>query len=807
MRDLASEYLTSSDIILTKEEILLDYRLACESRSVSLLGRKDVFMGRAKFGIFGDGKELAQICMSKVFRKGDFRSGYYRDQTFVVAVNGMNWQQFFAQLYAHADINHDPFSAGRSMNGHYSNHWVDNDGNWKNQTEMFNNIMDVSSTAGQMPRSIGIAYASKLYRNNKHLKEFKKFSINGNEVCFSTIGDASTSQGMFFESINAAGVLQIPIIFSVWDDGYGISVPKELQTTKSSISDALIGFQRENGSNGIEIIKARGWNYPELIAAYQKAARFARDEHVPVLVHVTEMTQPQGHSASGSHERYKDKSRLDWENENDCNLKFREWILKEGYSTEKELLLIETEAEELAKEARVNAWKAIKKSIIDETSETVKLIKSLIDKSRFKKEILVLIKEFEKIPNPLRKDALILLKKTNRFLIQEQTDAEIKQKIKAQIDKIQVLNSNRYTSHLYSEFASSPLKVQEVVPKYNNSPELLDGREIINSYFDQLFTQNPLVFAIGEDIGKIGDVNQGFAGLQEKHGEIRITDTGIRETTIIGQGIGAAMRGLRPIVEVQYFDYIYYCLATLTDDLASLRYRTMGRQLAPLIIRTRGHRLEGIWHSGSPMAVMLGSLRGIHIAVPRNFVQAAGIYNTLLKGDDPALVVECLNGYRLKEELPSNLNEICVPLGQIEILKEGSDISIVTYGSMCRIVLEAAKQLSQIGIEVEVIDVQTLVPFDRAQNILSSIKKTNRVIFADEDMPGGASAYMMQQVLDVQNAYKYLDSKPLAIAASDNRPSYGSDGDYFTKPNIENIYEACYEIMHEAKPSLFPSLY
>jgi pyruvate/2-oxoglutarate/acetoin dehydrogenase E1 component/TPP-dependent pyruvate/acetoin dehydrogenase alpha subunit len=791
---------TVSSFIIDKKEILEDYRLATESREVSYLGRKDVFMGRAKFGIFGDGKEVAQLAMAKVFRKGDFRSGYYRDQTFVLAVDGMNWQQFFAQLYAHADINHDKFSAGRSMNGHFCNSWIDEKGAWKNQTELYNQVMDISPTAGQIPRSVGLGYASKLFRNNPELKDMKGFSNNGNEVCFATIGDASTSQGMFFESINAAGVIQIPVIFTIWDDGYGISVPSEYQTTKSSISKALSGFQSNEDGKGLEIIKARGWNYPELIEAFQKAARFARDKHIPCLLHVYEMTQPQGHSTSGSHERYKSKDRLSWENDNDCNKKFREWILAENIATESELAVLDEKAVLVAKDARQAAWKAYRASIDKEIKEALSIIDKVSVKSDKKMELLTLKKGLQSKQNPLNRDAISTIKKVQRLLVREQNTEILSQFI----ERLNKENAYNYNTHLYSEYDSSPLNVKEEKAKYGGEQKLLSGHQIINAYFDELFEKNKTVFAIGEDVGGIGDVNQGFVGLQEKYGSLRVDDTGIRETTIIGQGIGAAMRGLRPIVEVQYFDYIYYCLSILTDDLATLRYRTFGNQMAPLIIRTRGHRLEGIWHSGSPLAVMIHSLRGLHICVPRNFVQAAGMYNTLLKGDDPGLVIEPLNGYRLKEKLPSNLSEICVPLGQPEILRNGADITIVTYGAMCAIVLAASKELEKVGIDIEVIDVQTLLPFDRTHSILASLQKTNRIIFADEDMPGGASAFMMQQVIEEHGGYKFLDSKATTISAKNHRPAYGSDGDYFSKPNEDDVFDKAYEMMKEVNPEKYP---
>ncbi|SOE22118.1 Pyruvate/2-oxoglutarate/acetoin dehydrogenase complex, dehydrogenase (E1) component [Spirosomataceae bacterium TFI 002] len=794
-----------SNFILTKEEILMDYRLACESREVSILGRKDVFQGRAKFGIFGDGKEIAQIAMAKVFRKGDFRSGYYRDQTFYAAVGGLTWQQLFAQLYAHADLEHDVLSGGRQMNGHFGNHWLDENGDWLNQTDLYNSVMDVSSTAGQIPRAVGLAYASKLFRSNKDLHQFKQFSRKGNEICFATIGDASTSQGMFFEAINASGVLQIPVIFSIWDDGYGISVPTEYQTTKGDISKVLGGFQRNENEKGFEIIKVKGWDYTALVNAYQKAARLSRDEHIPCIIHVHELTQQLGHSTSGSHERYKPTERLNFEKEFDCNKRFRTWIIEKGYANDEELAQIEKEAIETAKVARQLAWDAVRADIDQFNKEAIDIIDALIPKSQKGNELQKLKLQLAKKPNSLIKDGLSTIKKILR-LGGIQNGPE-KESAITWIEKVEKINEKRYSSHLYSEGNLSPLKVKEEKPEYNSASKLVDGRTVINKYFDDLFDKNPLVIALGEDVGEIGDVNQGFAGLQEKYGIDRITDTGIREMTIIGQGIGAAMRGLRPIVEVQYFDYIYYCLNVLTDDLASLRYRTVGRQKAPLIVRTRGHRLEGIWHSGSPMAVMINALRGMHILVPRNFVQAAAMYNTLLKGDDPALVIEPLNAYRLKEKLPTNIGEMALPLGQTEVLKSGKDVTIVTYGSMCKIVSEAAVELQKMGIDAEVIDVQSLLPFDRNKDILKSIQKTNRVIFADEDMPGGGTAYMMQEVVDKMGAYYHLDSAPVCISAKEHRPPYGSDGDYFSKPSVDKVIEITYELMREVEPKKFAKLY
>lgn len=801
---LQNDSLTGSSV-LTKEEIIDDYRLACESRQVSLLGRKDTMGGRSKFGIFGDGKEVAQIALSKVFQPGDFRSGYYRDQTIEAAVGNLTWQQFFAQMYAHADLEHEPNTGGRSMNGHFSTRWVDENGDWLDQTKLHNSVCDISSTAGQIPRSVGLGYASKLYRENADLHNMTTFSHDGNEVVFATIGDASTSQGMFWEAMNAAGVLQIPLIVSVWDDGYGISVPVEYQTTKSSISKALAGLQRNEDGDGIEILVVNGWDYPALVEAYQKAAKISREQHVPVLVHVTELTQPQGHSTSGSHERYKSKQRLAWEREHDCNVRFRDWILKNGYATDEELEQIEAEAKEKALGERNEAWQAYRKELDKEYTETIRLLQDVAKASVSTAEINNAILELQKTYLPVRRDMIATVRKVLRLVGRE----ENAEKLALQTFLRDNLNANkeRFNTHLYSDTRYSPMLVEPVTPMYSENSPVVDGREVIRTYFDALFEKDPRVVALGEDIGFIGDVNQGFAGLQEKYGEIRITDTGIRETTIIGQGIGMAMRGLRPIVEIQYFDYIYYALATLTDDLASLRYRTAGGQRAPLIIRTRGHRLEGIWHSGSPMGTMLSSLRGLHVVVPRNFTQAAGFYNTLMKGDDPALIVEPLNSYRQKETMPDNLGDYYIPLGQPEILREGNDLTIVTYGSMCRIVMEAASQLQSSGIEVEVIDVQTLLPFDVDNRIVESIKKTSRVIFADEDLPGSASGFMMQQVLERQQAYRWLDSAPVTIAAKDHRPPYGSDGDYFSKPNMDDIFETVYNIMREAAPDKYPELF
>jgi pyruvate/2-oxoglutarate/acetoin dehydrogenase E1 component/TPP-dependent pyruvate/acetoin dehydrogenase alpha subunit len=801
---LLNDSLTGSSV-LSKENITDDYRLACESRQVSLLGRKDTMGGRSKFGIFGDGKEVAQIALARAFKAGDFRSGYYRDQTIEASLGNLTWQQFFAQMYAHADLEHEPHTGGRSMNGHFSTRWLDENGKWLDQTKLYNSVCDISPTAGQIPRAVGLAYASKLYRANKEIHYLDTFSKKGNEIVFATIGDASTSQGMFWEAMNAAGVLQIPLLMSVWDDGYGISVPVEYQTTKSSISKALSGLQRNEEEKGLEIITVKGWDYPALIETYQKAADLCRNEQVPVLIHVTELTQPQGHSSSGSHERYKSKQRLQWENERDCNLRFRDWILNNGYATDEELDRIEADAKETARDSRNLAWKAYRKDLDKEHQETIALLQKTASESIFSEELSAIATELSKTYYPVRRDNAVSVRKALRLIRNENTPSRVV--LQEWLQNTLKENAVRYNSQLYSETEESPLKVVPVNPVFSDESITVDGREVIRSYFNALFARDPRIVALGEDVGMIGDVNQGLAGLQEKFGELRITDTGIRETTIIGQGIGMAMRGLRPIVEIQYFDYIYYALATLTDDLASLRYRTAGGQKAPLIIRTRGHRLEGIWHSGSPMGTMLSSVRGMHIIVPRNFTQAAGFYNTLIKGDDPALVVEPLNAYRQKEMLADNIGDICIPLGKPETLKEGKDITIVTYGSMCRIVMEAATQLHHLGIEVEVIDVQTLLPFDTDHRILESIRKTNSVIFADEDVPGSASAFMMQQVLEGQGAYRWLDSAPVTISAKPHRPPYGSDGDYFTKPNVDDVIEVAYKIMQERDPKHFPVLY
>lgn len=796
---------TLLNIEIATDEVINDYRIACESREASLLGRKEVFMGKAKFGIFGDGKELAQIAMAKVFKNGDFRSGYYRDQTFMLSIDELTLQQFFAQLYAHTDIKADPASAGRLMNGHFATRMLDENGEYKILSKEKNSASDISPTAAQIPRLVGLAYASKLFRNNPDLHQFKEFSDNGNEVAFGTIGNASTSEGLFLEAVNAAGVLQIPMMISIWDDGYGISVPNEYHTTKGDISKALQGFQRTEDEDGFEIFKVRGWDYEELIYTYEKAVKISREEHVPVIIHVVEMTQPQGHSTSGSHERYKSKERLEWELEYDCNKKMKEWILENGIASLETLTEIEKAAKDTAKQAKDEAWKAFNESMRDDYNSALLLIKNATKDSLQRKKLNNIYDNLKNSLNPIRLVSLKAVKEALRVMRAE--DNEPKRQLLEWHKRVVEENKERYNSHLYSESAKSALKVEEVKPVYTGHETHVDGREVLQACFDAALERDPKVFAFGEDVGKIGDVNQAFAGLQAKYGEMRVTDTGIREVTIIGQGVGAALRGLRPIAEIQYLDYLIYALQTLSDDLASLQYRTKGGQKAPVIIRTRGHRLEGVWHSGSPMGMILHSLRGIYLLVPRNMVQAAGMYNTMLKSDDAALIIESLNGYRLKEQIPANIGEFTVPLGVPEIIREGTDVTIVTYGSMCRIVMEAAEQLHKVSISCEVIDVQTLLPFDIHHKIVESIKRTNRVVFADEDVPGGGTGYMMQEVIETQEAYFFLDSKPVTVSAKAHRPAYGSDGDYFSKPNPEEVFDKVYALMSESDPQKFPPLY
>jgi pyruvate/2-oxoglutarate/acetoin dehydrogenase E1 component/TPP-dependent pyruvate/acetoin dehydrogenase alpha subunit len=777
-----------------KKEILHDYKIACESREASLLGRKEVLTGKAKFGIFGDGKEVAQIAMAKVFKPGDFRSGYYRDQTFMFASGMSNVEQFFAQLYANPSVQDEPSSAGRQMNGHYGTRFLDEQGNWTNLTKTKNSTSDISPTAGQMVRGMGIAFASKLFRKHEALKQFTNFSNNGNEVSFVTIGDASTSEGLFWETVNAAGVMQVPLAIFVWDDGYGISVPRKFQTSKNSISEALKGFEYEEGKGGLRIHKVKGWDYATLCDVFEKGIAQVRESQVPCLFHVQEITQPQGHSTSGSHERYKTAERLEWEKENDCLKKMREFIIENAIGQESELISIETEAKEYVLQAKKNAWEKfitpIKNQIAQATTFANEIVFTGHAQANF---ISAQVKELNAIREPIRRDVLKSISK----ILQVSSDTEASSSLRKYYNQLKQDAVDKYNSNLHSTSALRCDNVEVVAAKYENN-EQLNGYEVLNKFFDHKLATNSLVHAFGEDVGQIGDVNQGFAGLQEKHGGWRVFDTGIREATIMGQAIGMAMRGLRPIAEIQYLDYLLYGLQPLSDDVATLQWRTKGGQKCPLIIRTRGHRLEGVWHSGSPMAMILGTLRGIHLCVPRNMVQAAGFYNTLLKCDEPAIVVECLNGYRLKENVPSNLNDFTLQIGMPEILQQGDDVTIVSYGSTLRIIQDAMDlYLTPKGISCELIDVQTLLPFDTTHTIVESLKKTNRIVFIDEDVPGGASAYMYQQVMELQGGYKYLDVAPRTIAAKAHRPAYGTDGDYFSKPNAEDIALVIEEMMAE----------
>ncbi len=788
-----------------RDELLSDFRLACESREASLLGRREVLTGKAKFGIFGAGKELAQIAMSKVFRKGDFRSGYYRDQTFMMAIGQMSISQMFAGLYGHTDLELEPSSGGRQMSGHYASRTLNDDGTWKNLMEMKNSSADVSCTASQMPRLLGLSQASKIYRKNKSLEDWTSFSNNGNEVAFGTIGDSSTSEGLFFETINAAGVLQVPMIMSVWDDGYGISVPSKYQTTKESISEVLKGFQRDENNSGYEIFRVKGWDYPSLIDTYQKAEKIARKEHVPCLIHVTEMTQPQGHSTSGSHERYKSKHRLQWEADFDPIKKMGEWIVQTGISSQEDIDLIMSEAKKTVRLHKAEAWNAYINPIKQEQQIVVSLMEEIAKGSSNKVFIEKLMKDLDGYSEPSRKDVFYAARKCLRLARNDQSS--VKSTLAAWVKKEKEINANRYSSHLYSASELASLKIEEVLPVYNDDAKDVDGRIIIRDNFDAIFKNKPETLVFGEDSGKIGDVNQGLEGMQEKYGELRVSDTGIREATIIGQGIGMAMRGLRPIAEIQYLDYLLYAVQIMSDDLATVHYRTHGGQKAPLIVRTRGHRLEGIWHAGSPMGMLINALRGINILVPRNMTKAAGFYNTMLESDDPAIVIECLNGYRLKEKLPSNLGAFRTAVGVVEITKEGTDVTLVTYGSTWRIVMEAAKELEAEGISVEVIDVQSLIPFDVNHKIVDSISKTNRVIFIDEDVPGGATAYMMQKVVEEQKAYFHLDSDPRTLTAKPHRTAYGTDGDYFSKPSVGDVFEKVYDLMSEVNPEKYVRIY
>ena len=785
-----------------KKEVLNDYKIAVISRECSLLGRREVLTGKAKFGIFGDGKEVPQLAMAKAFRKGDFRSGYYRDQTFMMAIGELTIEQFFAGLYGHTDVNFDPMSAGRQMGGHFATKSNNEDGSWRNLTEQKNSSADISPTAGQMPRLLGLAQASKIYRNVPGINT-TNFSVNGNEVAWGTIGNASTSEGLFFETINAAGVMQVPMVISIWDDAYGISVHAKHQTTKENISEILKGFQRDEENEGYEILRVKGWDYAELIATFEKASQIARTEHVPVLIHVNELTQPQGHSTSGSHERYKDSDRLNWESDHDCIKQMRQWLVSFNIATEEELAEVDSSSKKEVADGKKIAWAAFTSPIIAEQNELVTLLESIANRSENKVFVEKFSNDLKAIKEPNRKDILTTARKVLRMISTESSKPELANWIKNYFLKIQP----KFSSHLYSTSDKNIFTAKEVLPTYDQNAEDADGRMILRDNFDALFTKYPEVLVFGEDAGNIGDVNQGLDGMQEKYGELRVADVGIREASILGQGIGMAMRGLRPIAEIQYLDYLLYAIQIMSDDLATLQYRTHGKQKAPLIIRTRGHRLEGIWHSGSPMGMIINALRGIHVLVPRNMTKAAGFYNTLLQTDEPALIVECLNGYRLKEKMPTNLGEFKTPIGVVETIKEGNDITLVSYGSTLRLVEQAAKELMEKGIDCEIIDIQSLLPFDVNHDIVKSVMKTNRLLVIDEDVPGGASAFIMQQILEVQNAYDYLDSKPQTLTSKEHRPAYGTDGDYFSKPSVEDIYEKVYAMMSEVNPTNYPSLF
>ena len=787
-----------------KTEVLNDYKIAITSRECSLLGRKEVLTGKAKFGIFGDGKEVPQLAMAKFFKNGDFRSGYYRDQTFMMAIGKLTIQQFFAGLYGHTDISQEPMSAGRQMGGHFMTHSLNEDGSWKDLTKQKNSSADISPTASQMPRMLGLAQASKIYRNIPELSNKSNFSNNVNEISWGTIGNASTSEGLFFETINAAGVLQVPVVLSVWDDEYGISVHAVHQTTKESISEILKGYQREGDSNGFEILKVKGWDYVSLIETYEKAADLAREKHIPVLIHVNQLTQPQGHSSSGSHERYKDTSRLDWEKDFDCIRQMKLWMIAINIASPEEIEEIDLTTKQEVLEGKIAAWKAFIEPIVEEEKELISLLERIAPTSNNKESILKIVADLSRIKTPLKKEILVSARKALRMMADESCKTELSSWITAYITKTQ----QKFSSNLYSESNMNVFSVKEVLPEYPVEAKAdTDGRMILRDNFDALFTKHPEALIFGEDAGNIGDVNQGLVGLQEKYGELRVADVGIREASIIGQGIGLALRGLRPIAEIQYLDYLLYAIQILSDDLATLQYRTAGKQKAPLIIRTRGHRLEGIWHSGSPMGMIINSLRGIHVLVPRNMTKAAGFYNTLFDCDEPALVIECLNGYRLKEKMPMNYGEFKTPIGEVEILKEGNDITLVSYGSTLRLVEEAAIELLKIGIDCEIIDLQSLLPFDIKHDIVKSIAKTNRLLIIDEDLPGGATAYILQQIIENQDGYNHLDSKPQTLTAKAHRPAYGTDGDYFSKPSIEDIFEKVYSMMNEVNPSKYPSLY
>jgi len=796
---------TSNDISFNdfQSQILQDYEVAVTSRECSLLGRREVLSGKAKFGIFGDGKELPQLAMARAFQDGDFRSGYYRDQTFMMALGYLSPKEFFHGLYATTDIEKEPMSAGRQMGGHFVTHSLNDDGTWKDLTKQKNSSADISCTAGQMPRLLGLAQASKIYR---HLKDIDQtnFSDNGNEVAWGTIGNASTSEGHFFETLNAAGVMQVPMVMCIWDDAYGISVPAEYHTTKGDISEILKGLQRDEKHDGFELLKVKGWDYTALIHTFENASDIAREDHIPVLIHVTELTQPQGHSTSGSHERYKSKERLDWERENDCNKRFREWILESKIATEQELKTLEREIKQKVRVSKKEAWAEFLKPHAVAKKQLVQLLENAAAKSPNRSFISKIKNDLIAIGEPVKKDLASTARKAMRHLLGE--SSQEKSLLQQWTTNFLTATQPKYSSHLYNELPNKATNIRSISPLYDNDSEEVDGRIILRDNFDALFDKYPQAMVFGEDTGNIGDVNQGLEGLQKKYGALRVADTGIREASIIGQGIGLALRGLRPIAEIQYLDYILYAIQTLSDDLASLMYRTVGKQKAPLIIRTRGHRLEGIWHSGSPMGGLIHLLRGVYILTPRNMTQAAGFYNTLMKSDEPALIIESLNGYRLKEKRPANLGAFCTPIGKVETLREGTDITLLSYGSTLRIVEKVANELIEVGIDVEVIDARSLLPFDIEHDVVKSLKKTNRLLIVDEDVPGGCSAYLLQEILENQRGYQYLDSVPQTLTAKAHRPAYASDGDYFSKPNAEDIFEKVYEIMHEGNPEEYPPL-
>lgn len=786
-----------------KNQVLRDYKIAVTSRECSLLGRREVLTGKAKFGIFGDGKEVPQIAWAKSFKDGDFRSGYYRDQTFMMAIGELSVEQFFAGLYANTNMKDEPMSGGRQMGGHFMTHSLEEDGSWKNLTKQKNSSADISPTAAQMPRLLGLAQASKLYRHVEGI-DAEKFSQNGNEIAWGTIGNASTSEGLFWETFNAAGVMQVPMVINIWDDDYGISVHAKHQTTKENISEVLKGFQKEADTNGYEILVVKAWDYPALIETYEKAEKIAREQHVPVLIHVIEVTQPQGHSTSGSHERYKSEDRLQWEKEIDCNTKLREWIISNGFSTDEELDELEKSIKKEVREGKKAAWLAFGKTARVERKTVIKLLTDLASSSQNKNFILPLVEELSDNDEAIKSVILATARKALRYVRGE--ESQVKANLIKWIADFRARTQPDYSSHLWSEYAGNATTIKEILPTYDSDADAVDGRIILRDNFDKIFETRPETLIFGEDAGEIGDVNQGLEGLQKKYGKLRVADTGIREATILGQGIGMSLRGLRPIAEIQYLDYLLYALQIMSDDLATTTYRTKGKQKSPLIVRTRGHRLEGIWHSGSPMGGILNLIRGVNILVPRNMTKAAGFYNTILESDEPALIVECLNGYRLKEKKPNNFGKFQTPVGKVETIKEGTDITIVSYGSTLRIIEQAAKELQEVGIDAELIDIQSLLPFDIHHDIVESIEKTNRLLVVDEDVPGGASAFILQQILEEQDAYKHLDSKPHTLTSKAHRPAYGTDGDYFSKPSVEDVFEKVYSILHEYNPGQFPKL-